>query len=129
MSSSSRLREASDNAEEPAAGETTPGRRQEHVIDVVVRLNGGDTAQAGRFTDFDEAKSCAASLVKALSTGDASEWPLVGGRFLRPGAVLSVDLVENEGPKWAGSTDRASTWTGRQGGQDEPISLRTTKRE
>jgi hypothetical protein len=116
VSSSSQRHELSDS-------------RQETVVDVVVRLHGGDTAEAGRFADYDEAKRCAASLVKALSTGVESEWPLVGGRFLRPGAVLSVDLVENEGPRWAGSNDRASTWTGRQGGQDEPISLRTTKRD
>lgn len=101
---------------EPAPAAPEPARRQETLVEVVVRLTGGDTALVARFTDFEEAKASALSLVHGLCRGDAGDWPFIGGRFLRPGAVVSVDVVESDAPKWVGSADRAATWgRGRQG--------------
>jgi hypothetical protein len=39
----------------------------------------------------EEAKSAAQALVAQLSS-ERAEWPFVGGRFVRPDAVLSVDV-------------------------------------
>jgi hypothetical protein len=116
------LRRAPSSSTPPADGQE-PARRSECLIDVVVRLHNGDTAHVGRFVDFDEARACATSLVQGLCRGDAGDWPFVAGRFLRPGAVVSVDLIESEAPKWVGSADRAATWAGRQ---DDGQVLRTT---
>jgi hypothetical protein len=82
------------------------------TIEVVVRLVDGDRALVGRFYEPDEAKQCAEGLVQSLG-GRNGSWPFVGGRFLRPEAIVSIDVVES-GPKWTGSAERAASWTARQ---------------
>jgi hypothetical protein len=81
--------------------------------EVVVRMIDGNGAPVGRFATVDEARACAESLVVSLADGDASKWPFVAGRYLRPGAIVSVDVVEDDIPRWAGSSERASTWAAR----------------
>jgi hypothetical protein len=107
-------------AAEPAPAAAEPGRRSETLVEVVVRLSNGDTALVGRFTDMEEAKASALALVHGLCRGDAGDWPFIGGRYLRPGAVISVDVVESDAPKWVGSADRAATWGRRQAGDTSP---------
>jgi hypothetical protein len=36
-------------------------------------------------------------------------WPFFDGRFIRPEAIVSVDLVEPEG-RWLGSAARRAAW-------------------
>ena len=83
------------------------------TVEVLVRLTDGDVVLAGRFGDVEEAKECAEALVESLNDG-AQRWPFVSGRFLRPGAIVSIDVNDN-GPKWTGSADRAATWKHRGG--------------
>ena len=82
------------------------------TIEVIVRLTGGDAVLVGRFGDFEDAKDCARGLVESLRE-DEKEWPVVNGRFLRPAAIVSIDINEH-GPKWTGSSDRASSWAARE---------------
>lgn len=61
---------------------------------VVVRLLGGDELELGSYADRDEAVAAARELVTLFSAAEASgEWPEVDGRFMRPGAVASIDVL------------------------------------
>jgi hypothetical protein len=76
------------------------------VVHVVVRLTDGDRVLAGTFSDAEQAHDLAKELQSSFGQSDAT-WPLVDGRYLRPQAVVSIDLVEEEHRRWGGSADRA----------------------
>jgi hypothetical protein len=76
------------------------------VVHVVVRLVDGDQVLAGSFADAEEAHRTAKELQSSFGQSD-TVWPLVEGRYLRPQAVVSIDLVEEEHRRWGGSTERA----------------------
>jgi hypothetical protein len=75
------------------------------VVHVVVRLVDGDRVVAATFPDVDAARRGAEELLVGFTQGDR-EWPFVQGRYLRPGAVVSIDLVEEEHRRWGGSPIR-----------------------
>lgn len=61
---------------------------------LVVRMLGGDELELGDFDDRDDAVEAAQELVARFSSAEASgEWPEVDGRFLRPAAIASVDVL------------------------------------
>jgi hypothetical protein len=102
-----------ENAQHDSAEDEEQSRRPEvGTIEVLVRLTDGDVVLVGRFADVEEAKECAEGLVESLGDGER-RWPFVSGRFLRPGAIVSVDINEN-GPKWTGSAGRAASWGAAQ---------------
>ena len=73
----------------PVAEDPTPAPRR-----LVVRLLGGEEVELGDFDDRDDAVEAAQELVARFSTAEASgEWPEVDGRFLRPGAIASIDVL------------------------------------
>jgi len=79
---------------------TEPGDKTEdmpsmaEVRRLVVRLLGGDEIELGSFDDRDDAMDAAQQLVGRFSSAEAAgEWPEVDGRFLRPGAVASIDVL------------------------------------
>jgi hypothetical protein len=76
------------------------------VVHVVVRLTDGDQVLAGTFPDAGQAHELAKALQDGFGRSDGV-WPLVDGRYLRPQAVVSIDLVEEEHRRWGGSADRA----------------------
>jgi hypothetical protein len=69
-------------------------------IRVVVRLAGGECLRIAVFPDRAAAEACARRLVRSLSELETGEWPLVGNRFLRPEAIVSVDLVASQAAVW-----------------------------
>jgi hypothetical protein len=72
----------------PTAG--TPRR-------LVVRMLGGEELELGGFDDRDDAVEAAKELVARFSSAEASgEWPEVEGRFLRPAAIASVDVLARD---------------------------------
>ncbi len=58
---------------------------------VSIRFLGNECVEIASHADAIEAKSAAQALVGQLSQG-GDDWPFVGGRFVRPEAVLSVDV-------------------------------------
>jgi hypothetical protein len=75
------------------------------VVHVVLRLTDGDRVVAGTFESAELAHDRAKELQNGFSSPDT--WPLVDGRYLRPQAVISIDLVAEEHRRWGGSADRA----------------------
>lgn len=61
---------------------------------LVLRLLGGDELELGSYDERDEAVAAARELVERFSAAEATgEWPEVEGRFMRPGAVVSIDVL------------------------------------
>jgi hypothetical protein len=76
------------------------------VVHVVVCLTDGDRVLAGTFPDPQQAHELAKELQDGFGQSDGA-WPLVQGRYLRPQAVVSIDLIQEEHRRWGGSADRA----------------------
>lgn len=83
--------------EEPAA------EPQAETWYVVLRLADGERIDVGAFGSSEDATAHARGVVEQISA--QSGWPFFEGRFLRPEAIVSVDLVAPEG-RWLGSTVR-----------------------
>jgi hypothetical protein len=61
---------------------------------VVIRLSNNDRVDAAVVGNPRAAKAQAQALIRYIAGKDGSDWPYVAGRFLRPDAIVSVDLVE-----------------------------------
>lgn len=68
---------------EPAAVET--------IARVFVRLSNGERVEAGSFDDVGAAKGRAEEVMNEVSAGERG-WPFFGGRYIRPDAIVSVDI-------------------------------------
>jgi hypothetical protein len=88
-----------------AVGAKEPGVSG-NVVQVVVRLVDGDRVLAGSAVDSEEAHRIAEELLGKFAQADTA-WPLVDGRYVRPEAVVSIDVVEEEHRRWGGSAERA----------------------
>jgi hypothetical protein len=59
---------------------------------VVVRLTGGEQVEVATHADGGSARAEATALMRYLRDG-GGDWPYVAGRFLRPEAIVSVDVA------------------------------------
>jgi type II secretion system (T2SS) protein E len=94
----------------PLLDQPTPKQDEDTVVtwSVVLRLADGDRVEIGAFHSSGEAKDLAQNVVRQISSDHS--WPFFGGRFIRPDAIISVDLAEPEG-RWLGSVARRQAWT------------------
>jgi hypothetical protein len=58
---------------------------------VFVRLTGGDRLEIAKLDDLSAAKARAAEVVGEIVRANGS-WPFIAGRYIRPDAVVSVDV-------------------------------------
>jgi hypothetical protein len=63
----------------------------ETIARVFVRLSNGERVEAGSFDDIAVARTRAEEVVQQVSQSD-NGWPFFGGRFIRPEAIVSVDV-------------------------------------
>jgi hypothetical protein len=94
----------------PLLDQPTSSQDEDTVVtwSVVLRLADGDRVEIGAFHSSGEAKDLAQNVVRQISSDHS--WPFFGGRFIRPDAIISVDLAEPEG-RWLGSVARRQAWT------------------
>jgi hypothetical protein len=94
---------------EPAASQAT-------TVDlkwaVVLRLADGERLEVGAFPGEVEAVEGARGVVAQIASEQT--WPFFAGRFIRPEAIVSVDLVELEVSRWLGSQTRAGMFGSEQ---------------
>ena len=57
---------------------------------VLVRLENGERIEVGDFDGFEAAKKRARGLMAEL--GQSAEWPFLSGRYVRPEAIVSIDI-------------------------------------
>jgi hypothetical protein len=92
-------------AVEPVAVEPELGASL-HIV--LLRLREGDVLQVGTFRTAAEASARAQEVVREIAAAEgASTWPFFAERYLRPDAIVSVDLLEEHADKWMGSAARA----------------------
>ncbi|HEY4976286.1 MAG TPA: hypothetical protein VII05_02890 [Gaiellaceae bacterium] len=102
--------EASEQA--PIEPPTSPGEeaRSAEVLEgqyeLVLRLVDGDRISIGTFASLDEARGQAGEVVKQFAEVKEGSWPFIGGRFLRPDTIVSIDVEEEHGTSWGGSNAR-----------------------
>ena len=65
-------------------------------FNVAIRLVDGEFVEVTTAADEDAAHARAREVVADLSHPREGDWPFYGGRFLRPDAIVSVDVVEEE---------------------------------
>jgi Type II secretion system (T2SS), protein E, N-terminal domain len=76
-----------------------------HVV--LLRLRDGEAVEVGTFNTAAEASVRAQEVVRQIATAEGdSGWPFFGERYLRPDAIVSVDLLEESSDKWLGSAVR-----------------------
>src|SRR2546421_397537 len=73
--------------EQPVTSPVPTARVTAHVF---VRLSNGERIAAGAFDNEHSAEQCAQDLMSAIDT--PGSWPRVDGRYVRPDAILSIDL-------------------------------------
>ncbi len=79
-------------AEEWAVEDADAGPRR-----VVVRLIGSEDVELGQTGSRDEALALGREVVRRIAAAeDSGEWPELEGRLLRPGAIVSVDVLRTE---------------------------------
>jgi hypothetical protein len=78
---------------EPVSAEPAPASGAERH-EVVVRLAEGEVVNAGTFSSRDAAKDAAKSLTRQIASSPPGEWPEIGGRFVRPELIVSVDIAD-----------------------------------
>jgi hypothetical protein len=89
--------------------EPAPQPEAELTWAVVLRLANGERLELGSFPGEAAAAEQGRAVVAQVSSEEG--WPFVGGRFIRPDAIVSVDLVELEVSRWLGSSSRAAALT------------------
>jgi hypothetical protein len=63
---------------------------------VVIRLHGGEDIEVGRTEGREGAIAIARETVARVEdAASRGEWPVVDDRFLRPGAIVSIDVQRN----------------------------------
>lgn len=81
---------------EPVVSAPEPGEPEEPVaspalqVHVMLRLTNGERIEMASFEDKDAAKQVALELSRELAL--SADWPFIGGRFIRPEAVVSIDV-------------------------------------
>jgi hypothetical protein len=69
---------------------SAPVRKKKIVTNVLLCLSNGERIPVEAFDEPDSAKDRARALTQELQA--TSEWYFVDGRFIRPDAVISIDL-------------------------------------
>jgi hypothetical protein len=81
---------------------------------VLLRLQEGEMIEVGTFQTAEDAAARAQEVVRQIASAEVeTTWPFFAGRYLRPDAIVSVDLLEESAQKWLGSAVR-SRWAQQQ---------------
>ena len=65
---------------------------------IVIRVNGGEEIEVGRTEGREPAVRVARDTIRMIEDAQQDEtWPEIGDRFLRPGAIVSVDVQRTDG--------------------------------
>ncbi len=101
------------NGTEPRV-ETAPEPEAAGEFKVFLSLTGEERVEVGQFPTEQAAHAQAEQfMASAAQATTTAKWPLIGGRYLRPETIVSIDVEPSDQPRWTGSTGRASSWNSR----------------
>jgi hypothetical protein len=83
-----------DRSQPVLVADEPPRARAKNAVQVVVLLSNGERIQVASAPDAAGALAEAQALIRSLDDRQPGRWPYSGGRFLRPDAIVSVDVVE-----------------------------------
>jgi hypothetical protein len=69
-----------------------PGPAAGDAHRLTVRLTNGERVEVGAYDELDAATAAAKALMGQVAAADGGDWPLISGRFLKPDAIVSVDI-------------------------------------
>jgi hypothetical protein len=58
------------------------------------RLVNGEEIEIAAHTDLDEAQRVARDAMRACARADGADWPILSGRYVRPEAIVSIEVAE-----------------------------------
>jgi len=88
------------------SAEPDPASTSIHAV--LIRLREGDVLEVGTFPTAAEAAARAQDVVRQIAAAEGeATWPFFGERYLRPDAIVSVDLREDSAGQWLGSPVRS----------------------
>jgi hypothetical protein len=102
---------AEPEAEAPAPAGAEPEDAGRGEYELVLRLSDGDRVPIGTYPSLEEAQVQAGEIVKQFSDVKDGGWPFIGGRYLRPETIVSID-VEHQATGWSGSGTRGRMFAG-----------------
>jgi hypothetical protein len=83
----------SSAANAPAAPSPPVPQPTPAAFRLVLRLLNGELLELGSFEDRASADASASHVVRQLIAGEAAGWLAFGGRYVRPGAIVSLDVI------------------------------------
>jgi hypothetical protein len=60
---------------------------------VAIRLISGELIEAGETDDEDKAAALGHAVIADVAEAGGDEWPFFAGRYIRPEAIVSIDLL------------------------------------
>jgi hypothetical protein len=79
-------------------------------FEVVLRLADGERLSIDSLPTNEAAQAKAQEIIMQVAASEPGKWPFIGGRFLRPDTILSVDIDSHAG--WGGSGNRSRMFQG-----------------
>lgn len=76
----------------PAPTEPAPAATEKRFI-VAIRLISGELIEAGETDDEDKAAALGHAVIADVAEAGGDEWPFFAGRYIRPEAIVSIDLL------------------------------------
>lgn len=76
----------------PSAATPAPARNGEASVGVFINLEGGQRLWVGRFPSEDDGQRRAQELIDSMMRPEPGVWPRFGNRFVRPSAVVGVEI-------------------------------------
>jgi len=91
--------EAAPVATEPVSTPTptaaAPAAAEKRFI-IAIRLISGELIEAGETDDEDKAAALGHAVIADVAEAGGDEWPFFAGRYIRPEAIVSIDLLPAE---------------------------------
>jgi hypothetical protein len=84
-------------AEPPVSPAVVGGEQRPTPLDqrrVVIRLRDGETILVGGASSYEDGLVLAQKTILKLAEVEEGQWPMLGDRFLNPGAIVSVDVLK-----------------------------------
>jgi hypothetical protein len=86
---------AAEPVSTPTPTAAAPAAAEKRFI-IAIRLISGELIEAGETDDEDKAAALGHAVIADVAEAGGDEWPFFAGRYIRPEAIVSIDLLPAE---------------------------------
>jgi len=86
---------ATEPVSTPTPTAAAPAAAEKRFI-IAIRLISGELIEAGETDDEDKAAALGHAVIADVAEAGGDEWPFFAGRYIRPEAIVSIDLLPAE---------------------------------